>query len=91
LARRATQVGANSNPSRTDRSKNGGKLREIHFGTLDAIHPVSPLDDPAVTSGRQTMTYNFTSLQNMAVSLVGALIAASLFISAAVGPAGHLV
>jgi hypothetical protein len=37
------------------------------------------------------MTYNFASLQNMAVSLVGALIAATLFISAAVGPVGQLV
>ena len=37
------------------------------------------------------MTYNLTSLQNVAVSLVGALIAASLFISAAVGPAAQLV
>ena len=37
------------------------------------------------------MTFNPTSLQNMAVSLVGALIAASLFVTAAVGPAAHLV
>ena len=35
------------------------------------------------------MTINLTSLQNVAVSLVGALLAASLFISAAVGPVGH--
>ena len=37
------------------------------------------------------MTYNLTSLQNVTVSLIGALIAASLFISAAVGPAAQLV
>ncbi len=37
------------------------------------------------------MTFNLTSLQNVTVSLVGALIAASLFISAAVGPAGQLI
>jgi hypothetical protein len=37
------------------------------------------------------MTANFTSLQNIAISLVGALVAASLFISAAVGPAAHLI
>jgi hypothetical protein len=36
------------------------------------------------------MTYNL-NLQQLAVSLVGALFAASLFISAAVGPAGQLV
>ena len=37
------------------------------------------------------MTLNFANLQNVAVSLVGALLAASLFISAAVGPAGQLI
>lgn len=37
------------------------------------------------------MTINLTSLQNVAVSLVGALLAASLFISAAVGPVGQLI
>ena len=71
--------------------RNGGKLREMRFGTVDAILPASPPDGPVVDQGRQTMTYNLTSLQSMAVSLVGALIAASLFISAAVGPVGQLV
>ena len=37
------------------------------------------------------MTVNLTSLQNVAVSLVGALIAATLFISAAVGPVGQII
>jgi hypothetical protein len=37
------------------------------------------------------MTINITSLQNVAVSLVGALLAASLFVSAAVGPVGQLI
>ena len=37
------------------------------------------------------MTFNLTSLQSVTVSLVGALIAASLFIFAAVGPAAQLV
>ncbi len=37
------------------------------------------------------MTINLTSLQNVAVSLVGALLAASLLISAAVGPVGQLI
>jgi hypothetical protein len=42
-------------------------------------------------SGRQTMTFNLSSIQNATISLVGALVAATLFISAAVGPAAQLV
>lgn len=37
------------------------------------------------------MTFNFANAQQFAVSIVGALIAASLFVSAAVGPAGQLI
>jgi len=37
------------------------------------------------------MTLNLTSIQNVTVSLFGALVAATLFISAAVGPAGQLI
>ena len=37
------------------------------------------------------MTTNLSNLQNVAVSFVGALLAASLFISAAIGPAGQLI
>jgi ABC-type multidrug transport system permease subunit len=37
------------------------------------------------------MTFNFANLQQIAVSIVGALVASSLFISAAVGPVGQLV
>jgi hypothetical protein len=37
------------------------------------------------------MTFNFGNLQQLAVSALGALLAASLFISAAVGPAGQIV
>jgi hypothetical protein len=40
---------------------------------------------------RQTMTFNLASLQNVTLSLVGALVAATLCISAAVGPAAHLI
>ena len=42
-------------------------------------------------SGRLTMTFNFTSLQHIAVSAIGAIVTATLFISAAVGPAAQLV
>jgi hypothetical protein len=37
------------------------------------------------------MTFNLNSLQHIAISAVGALFAATLFISAAVGPAGQLI
>jgi hypothetical protein len=37
------------------------------------------------------MTFNFASVQHIAVSVVGAIFAASLFISAAVGPVGQFI
>jgi len=37
------------------------------------------------------MTFNFANAQQLAVSVLGALLAASLFVSAAVGPAGQLI
>jgi hypothetical protein len=37
------------------------------------------------------MTFNFTSLQHIAVSAIGAIVTATLFISAAVGPAGQII
>ena len=37
------------------------------------------------------MTFNLNSLQHIAVSAIGAIFAATLFISAAVGPAAHLI
>lgn len=37
------------------------------------------------------MTFNLTSLQQIALSVVGALFAASLSISAAVGPVAHII
>lgn len=37
------------------------------------------------------MTFNLGNLQQFAVSAIGAVFAASLFISAAVGPAGQFI
>jgi hypothetical protein len=37
------------------------------------------------------MTLNFGNIQQFAVSALGAVLAAALFVSAAVGPATHLV
>ena len=41
---------------------------------------------PRPGSGRQKMTLSYISLQQLALSIVGAVVASSLFISAAVGP-----
>jgi hypothetical protein len=37
------------------------------------------------------MTFTNSTLSQFAVSIVGALVAATLFVSAAVGPAGQLI
>jgi hypothetical protein len=37
------------------------------------------------------MTFNFGSLQQVAISVLGAVLAASLFVSAAVGPAAQFI
>jgi len=42
-------------------------------------------------SGRQTMTFANANLSQLAVSLLGALVAATVFVTAAVGPAGQLI
>lgn len=35
---------------------------------------------------RQTMTLSYANMQQLALSVIGALVASSLFISAAIGP-----
>jgi hypothetical protein len=37
-------------------------------------------------SGRPTMTLSYSNLQSLAGSVIGAMLAASLFVSAAIGP-----
>jgi hypothetical protein len=37
------------------------------------------------------VTINFSNMQQLAVSVLGAIVAATLFVSAAVGPVGQLV
>ena len=64
-----------------------------HF--LHLARPVQTLlawssDGPAAGSGRLQMTFNL-NLQQFLVSAIGALFAATLFVSAAVGPAGQLI
>jgi hypothetical protein len=37
------------------------------------------------------MTFNISNMQQIAVSFLGAILAATLFVSAAVGPVGQLI
>ena len=37
------------------------------------------------------MTYNFGNLQQFAMSIIGALVASTIFVSAAVGPVGQFI
>jgi hypothetical protein len=72
-------------PPKTAENRNSaGLARSLHF-------PWHPPDGLAACQRRNTMTVTLTGLQSAAISLFGALIAATLFISAAVGPAGQLI
>jgi hypothetical protein len=59
------------------------------FGTLSAIMFAWLADGPGAASGRHKMT--IASLSQIATSLVAALATATLFISAAVGPAAQII
>jgi ABC-type multidrug transport system permease subunit len=37
------------------------------------------------------MTFNFANIQQLAVSIIGALVASTIFVSAAVGPVGQFI
>jgi hypothetical protein len=59
--------------------------RFFSFGTAPAKPLAWPPDGPGTAIGDKTMTISL-NLQQLAISVIGALIASSLFISAAVGP-----
>ena len=62
------------------------------FGTLPAnLAGMADGWSGRPNSGRLSMTFNLNSLQHIAVSAIGAIFAATLFISAAVGPAGQII
>jgi hypothetical protein len=50
-----------------------------------------PQDQPAATSGRPSMTFNFASTQQLIASVIAAVAVSTLFISAAVGPAAQFI
>jgi hypothetical protein len=56
------------------------------LGTARAKSLAWQRDGPAAGSRRYEMTLSLNSLQTLAFSLVGALVASSLFLSAAMGP-----
>jgi hypothetical protein len=56
------------------------------FGTADAISLAWLRDGPAADQRRYKMTLSLHSLQSLAISLIGAVVASSLFLSAAMGP-----
>ena len=68
---------------------NGGFLRFSAFGTLPAKCLAWLPDGPAAGSGKKKMTS--INLSQIAVSLIAALAASTLFISAAVGPAAQFI
>jgi hypothetical protein len=66
-------------------SKNGGFPPFPQLGTGPANLLAWPMDGPAAETRRLKMTLSFT-MQKLALSVFGALVASSLFISAAIGP-----
>ena len=72
--------------------RSGGFPPFLPFGTVPA-NLLGMIDgwSGRSNSGRLSMTFNLSSLQHIAVSAIGAIFAATLFISAAVGPAGQLI
>ena len=73
----------------TPESRSFPPLRPI--GTLSAKLLAWSRKHPGPHSGSKTMTYNFANLQQLAVSILGALVASTLFVSAAVGPVGQFI
>jgi hypothetical protein len=64
----------------------GGFTPFSSLGTADAKSLAWPRDGPKAGSRRYEMTLSLNAMQSLALSLVGALVASSLFLSAAVGP-----
>jgi hypothetical protein len=71
-------------------SENGGFSPFLRFGTPPATLAASGGWSDRV-QGVTTMTFNISNMQQLAVSIVGALLAATLFVSAAVGPVGQFI
>jgi hypothetical protein len=66
--------------------KFGGFPPFFATGTAGAISLAWLRDGPKAGSRRYDMTLSLNTMQSLALSLVGALVASSLFLSAAVGP-----
>jgi hypothetical protein len=68
--------------------RNGSFPRYSAFGTRRADLLAWPPDHPPAGSGRKTMT--FATTQQLALSLVAALVTSAIFVSAAIGPVVQL-
>ena len=70
----------------------GRLFRNGRIPPLSALgtHPANSrswsTDGPKAKTGRMKMTLSYTSLQQLALAIVGAVLTSSLFVSAAVGP-----
>jgi hypothetical protein len=64
----------------------GGFLAFSRFGTAPADYLAWLRGGPEAGSGRPTMTLSFNNLQQLAASVIGAVLVGTLFISAAIGP-----
>jgi hypothetical protein len=74
------------------------QMRKARFSAIFSVWhaPCKPVrhgrrNGPAAGSGNSDMTFNLSNLQHIAISLVGAIFAASLSISAAVGPVAQFI
>ncbi len=64
--------------------ENGGFPPLFTFGTAHALVLAWLPDGPAAGSGRMTMT--FANAQQLAFSMIAALVTSAVFVSAAIGP-----
>jgi hypothetical protein len=66
-------------------------FRRFHDLARPLQHCLHPADSPTGVQGVTTMTFNISNMSQLAVSVFGALLAATLFVSAAVGPVSQFI
>ena len=73
------------------RVENGGFPWVSRFGTLPAKLLTCRRTVRTAATGRYEMTFNLANAQQLLASLVGAVIASAIFVSAAVGPVSQFI
>ena len=71
--------------------RNGGFPRFPGFGTLSAKLLACRRMVRTAGSGNKTMTFNLANAQQLLASIVGAVLASTIFVSAAVGPVSQFI